>query len=104
MGFSVLFEQSSSFVLLGLDITLVLTTKNFIESLDFSELKHTVLIQICSCKDIFNILKLFILQLVRRMNDKFCEIIKLDRLCIGMQMEELVLECLRDRQLLSSDL
>jgi hypothetical protein len=36
-------------------------------------------------------------------NDELCEVIKLDRLLVSMQMKELVLHLLRDLELLSPD-
>ena len=61
------------------------------------------MVQISCCKYVLNVLKLLVLQLVSRVNDELCEVIKLDRLLVSMQMKELVLHLLRDLELLSPD-
>jgi len=78
--------------------------KEFVQGLELVEAEDSVVIEIRCLEDIQDILKLLCLQLVRRLDHKFSEVVQLERLIIGVEMEVLLRVDLLDSHLLLFDL
>ena len=98
----VLLKQLFGFILLLLHVAMILVSENFVESLYLCEFKNAILVQISCREDVCNVLKLLFLQLIGCVDHKLCEVIELHRLCIGVQVQELILQGLSDSYLLPS--
>ena len=71
----ILVEQVPDLLHLYIDIATVLIAKKFVQNLKLTELEHTIVLQISSHKDIVDVLQLFSLQLIGRVNDKLSKIV-----------------------------
>ena len=78
--------------------------KEFVEGLKLTKAKNLVIIEISCLKDVLNILQLLSLQLVRRVNHEFSEVVQLYSLAIRVEMELLLGVDLLNRDLLLFDL
>ena len=82
----------------------MLIAKEFVEGLKLTKAKNLVIIEISCLEDVLNILQLLSLQLVRRVNHEFSEVVQLYSLAIRVEMELLLGVDLLNRDLLLFDL
>ena len=82
VGLAVLVEQISNLDHLLVSIPTRLIAKEFIEGLQLVELENIVVVQVSCHKDLINVLKLFSLKLVGRVDDELGEIVQLNCLSI----------------------
>jgi hypothetical protein len=82
----------------------VLIAKEFVQGLELVEAENSVVIEIRCLENILYVLKFLGLQLVRRLDHEFREVVQLNCLIIGVQMEVLLRVDLLDCHLLLFDL
>ena len=82
VGLAVLVEQISNLSHLLVSIPARLIAKELIEGLQLVELENIVVVQVSCHKDLINVLKLFSLKLVGRVDDELGEIVQLNCLSI----------------------
>ena len=104
VGLAELVEEITNLDHLLVSIPARLIAKEIIEGLQLVELENVIVVQISCHEDLIDVLKLLSLELVGCVDDELGEIVQLDCLSVRVQVQVLLLQRFRDRNLLLSNL